>query len=74
MSPVHSRQFVEFLDTAEESLGDHSPATRSFVRALQARVRYLDEDDSQPGVTAETLVPDLVSILSYFESRLPPEE
>lgn len=69
MTDLSDDQFGGFLSTLASALSDQTPAVQGFVRDLQARHDAALQQHG-PGVTAKTLVADLVGILSYFETRL----
>ena len=69
MADASDAQFERFLDAMASTLSDRTPAVQGFVRDLQAR-HAAGVEHGGAGVTAQTLVADLVSILSYFETRL----
>lgn len=71
---MHSKEFKQFLESAEKDYAADYPLAQSFVQTLLARVRYQEEDNTQPGVTIETLAMDLVTYIGYIEQRLPSEE
>lgn len=49
-------------------LNDQTPVTKAFIHTLKTRDSLRDQGG--PGVTAETLVADLVGLISSFELRL----
>lgn len=63
-----SEEFSRFLASAPETFGENLPMTRGFVESLRTRNEQLSRGG--PGVTAQTLIPDLVSAFSYVEARL----
>ncbi|MCW4457633.1 hypothetical protein [Microbacterium sp. MPKO10] len=60
--------FDRFLAQMDAVLGDQTPITKTFVEGLRARQAHASSGG--PGVTVETLVADLVSVLSGIEMRL----
>ncbi|ALS57354.1 hypothetical protein [Rathayibacter toxicus] len=66
---ISDEQFMRFLDMLMTMVGDLTPATQGFIRSLHMR-HSASIENGGPGVTAKTLVSELVGILSYFETRL----
>lgn len=56
------------LESIDDVMGERTPEVRAFVETLRERDRLLAEGGM--GVTTETLVVDLVGLLSSFELRL----
>ncbi|QWL29366.1 hypothetical protein [Rathayibacter toxicus] len=69
MVDISDEQFARLLDTLVEVVGDRTPAMQGFIRSLHMR-HSASIENGGPGVTAKTLVSELVGILSYFETRL----
>ncbi|OYN98349.1 hypothetical protein [Enemella evansiae] len=66
---ITDEQFRRFLDLLMDRLGEPTPSVRMFVGGVRAG-HIARSGEGGPGTTAETLVGDLVGILSDFELRI----